>query len=156
MVMSQFVSSFESECVVAFIVTSIEASGANVCSGSRSISNLALVFTVPGDHILVMNTETNFSCSLPEHLSKVVGLSSLGGLVSSFWSTSWDVPVCQALIPEITRHVGQWNLAQLSLVSKDIDIFTAVGILASVLGRDSSCEAVSLKLGLDGLGNLGI
>jgi hypothetical protein len=156
MIISQFVSSFHSELVVAFIVTSIEASGANVCLGSRSISNLALVFTVPGDHILVVNTETNLGCSLPEHLSKVVGLSSLGGLVSSFWSTGCDVPVFEALIPEITRHVGQWNLAQLGLVSKDIDIFTAVGILASVLAGDSSCEALSLKLGLDSLGNVGV
>jgi len=93
MIISQFVSSFESELVVAFIITSIEASGANVGLGSSSISNLSLVFTVPGDNILVVNTETNFGCCLPEHLSKVVGLSSLGGLVASLWSTGWDVPV---------------------------------------------------------------
>ena len=131
MVVPVFVSSFESEPIVAFIVTSIEASGSNVLPSSSSISDLALVFTVPGHYILVVNAKANLSCALPEHLRKVVSLSSLGSLVSSLWSAGLNVPVFETIIPEITCHIGQWNLAQLSLVSEYVDIFTTVGIFGT-------------------------
>jgi hypothetical protein len=93
---------------------------------------------------------------LPQHLSKVVGLSSLRGLVTSFWSTGSDVPVLHTLIPEVACQVGQWNLAQLTLVGKHKDVLTAVGILPFILAGDSTSEASRLELGLNGLGNISI